>query len=262
MLMAGACYTAKICNFFEKPTTYIPARGMTFKNKIGGRIRDWPIDERPRERLIRRGPESLSDAHLLAILLRTGSVGRTAVETAHQLLRRFGGLSSLTHLGISELCSMNGIGRAKAAEIMASIELGRRALAHPLSSDLRVLSSRDVYDHYYPLMRELKKEVFMMLMFDSKNRLLKETQVSTGSLSLNIVHPREVFRPAVRESAAAVILLHNHPSGDPTPSPEDQELTSRMFRAGEIMGIKVLDHIVMGDGKYYSFADHGLQAQV
>jgi DNA repair protein RadC len=223
----------------------------------GKGIKSWPEIERPRERLIRHGPETLSDAQLLAILLRTGRRKSSAVEMAHHLLKRFGGLAALKQISVSELCSVDGVGPAKAAQILASLELGRRSLAQPLHRELRALSSRDIYHHYHPLLRDSKKEHFMLLMFDGKNRLLKEITVSTGSLSLNIVHPREVFKAAVRESATSVILLHNHPSGDPAPSPEDRELTRRLVEAGRIMGIKVLDHIVLGDGRYVSFADQG-----
>jgi len=220
-------------------------------------IKSWPETERPMERLIRFGPETLSDAQLMAILIRTGRKKSSAVDMAKHLLRRFGGLASLKQVTISELCSVNGIGPAKAAQILASLELGRRSLAQPLHKELRVLSSRDIYHHYHPLLRDMKRELFKLLLFDGKNRLLKDTTISTGSLSLNIVHPREVFKPAVRESASSVILLHNHPSGDPTPSPEDRELTRRLVKAGRIMGIKVLDHVVIGDGRYFSFADQG-----
>lgn len=220
-------------------------------------IKNWPEIERPRERLIRHGPEMVSDAQLLAILLRSGREKSSAVEIAHHLLRQIGGLAALKQITVSELCSVKGIGPAKAAQIMASLELGRRSLAQPLHTGLRALSSRDVYLHYHPLLRDMKKELFKLLLFDGKNRLLKDVTISTGSLSLNIVHPREVFKPAVRESASSVILVHNHPSGDPSPSPEDRELTQRLSKAGRIMGIKVLDHIVIGDGKYFSFADQG-----
>jgi len=220
-------------------------------------IKSWPEGERPRERLIQLGSESLSDAQLLAILLRTGRRKSSALDLACHLLDQCGGLAALKQLSVAELCSMKGIGPAKAAQIQASLELGRRSLAQPLNLGFRVSSSRDIYRHYYPLLRDMKKETFKLLLFDGKNRLLKDITVSTGSLSLNIVHPREVFKPAVRESAASIILLHNHPSGDSSPSPEDRELTRRLAEAGRIMGVKVLDHIVIGDGTYYSFADQG-----
>lgn len=227
------------------------------ESNTGKGIKNWPETERPRERLIQKGAETLSDAQLLAVLLRTGRRKSSAVEMARHLLSRFGGLAAIKQVGVPELCSVDGIGPAKAAQILASLELGRRSLAHPLHRDLRVLSSRDIFDHYHPLLRDSKKEHFMLLMFDGKNRLLNEITVSTGSLSLNIVHPREVFKAAVRSSAASVIFLHNHPSGDPTPSPEDHALTRRLVKAGRIMGIKVLDHLVLGDGRYVSFADQG-----
>jgi len=220
-------------------------------------IKNWPEFERPRERLIRQGPETLTDAQLLAILLRTGRKKTSAQEMANQLLRQFGGLTDLQQVSISELCSVNGIGPAKATQILAAFELGRRSLARPLHSRLRALSSRDIYEHYHPLLRDLKQEVFKLVLFDGKNRLIKDLTVSKGSLSMNIVHPREVFKPAVRESAASVILLHNHPSGDPTPSPEDRVLTNRLVKAGRIMGVKVLDHVVIGRGRYFSFSDQG-----
>ena len=231
------------------------------KTKAGevSSIRSWPAEERPRERLIRMGPESLSEAQLLAILLRTGRKSTSAVEMACQLLTRAGGLSALKQMTASEICSMRGIGPAKAAQILAALELGRRSMAGPLPAGTQFPSSRQIFDHYYPLLKDMKREVFKLLLLDGKNRLVKDVHISTGSLSLTIVHPREVFKPAVRESAAAVILLHNHPSGDPSPSPEDRELTRRLIEAGRIMGIRVLDHVVIGDGRYFSFADRGLE---
>ncbi len=232
---------------------------MTVEN-LKGSIPKWPASERPRERLLRLGTESVSEAELLANLIGTGEKNRNALELARLLLQRFGGLAGLKHLTIPELCSVGGIGPAKASRILAALELGRRALSEPLGLDLRAMSSRDIYSHYYPRLRDLKKEVFLLLLFDGKNRLIRDVTISTGSLSLNIVHPREVFKPAVRESASAVILLHNHPSGDPTPSAEDRELTRRLVAAGRIMGIRVLDHVVIGDGNYFSFSDRGVIA--
>lgn len=221
-------------------------------------IKQWPEGERPRERLILTGPASLSDAQLLAVLLRTGRERMSAVELALDLLSRFGGLSGLARLSVSELCAVSGIGPAKAAQLQAALELGRRTLGKPLMKGLKIRGSLDVYHHYLPLLRDYKKEVFMALLLDNKHRVIKDLTISTGSVNLNIVHPREVFNPAVRESASAMIVLHNHPSGDPTPSPEDRELTSRLVKAGEIMGIAVLDHLIIGDGRYVSFAERGL----
>ena len=214
--------------------------------------------ERPRERLIEKGPSSLSDAQLLAVLLRTGREQVSAVELAIDLLKRFGGLSGLASTNISELCAVAGIGPSKAAHLFAALELGRRVLAKPLKKGFKIRGSMEVYQHYRLMFRDLKKEIFKVLLLDSKHRVIKDLTISTGSLNLNIVHPREVFHPAIRESAAALIILHNHPSGDSTPSKEDCELTARLVKAGEIIGITVLDHLILGDGQYVSFAERGL----
>lgn len=223
----------------------------------GRGIHQWPESERPRERLLRTGPHTLSDAELLAILLRVGRRDASAVEVARDLLQQLGGLQGLANRGLSELCRVSGIGPAKAAQVLAGLELGKRALATPLSSGTRIGSSQDLFQHYYPRLRDLRHEVFMIILLDAKHTIIRDATVSEGSLTLSIVHPREVFNLAVRESAAAVIFLHNHPSGDPQPSPEDQDLTMRLAAAGQLLGIRVLDHLVIGDGAYVSFADRG-----
>jgi len=220
-------------------------------------IGHWPATERPRERLLAKGPEILSDAQLLAILLRTGRRDSSAVQVAMELLHRVGGLASLAQSGIEELCTIPGIGPAKVAQLKAALELGRRAMAIPLSTGTKLSSSSDLFQHFHPLVRDLKHEIFKVILLDAKNTVMKEVTVSEGSLTLSIVHPREVFALAVRESAAGVIFLHNHPSGDPTPSTEDRRLTDRLVTAGEVLGIRVLDHLVIGDGRYVSFADEG-----
>ena len=224
-------------------------------------INGWPEDERPREMLLKKGPEHLSPAQLLAIILRTGSEGKSALELAMELLDHFSGLSQIANASVYELCKIKGIGHAKAIQIKAAIEIGKRAMGKPLKSNKRIRSSKDVYEvclHYVPQFKGLKKEVFRVLMLDSKNRIFAESIVSQGSLTSSIVHPREVFAPAIKNSAASLIFLHNHPSGDPTPSPEDVEITRRLVKAGEIIGIKVLDHIIIGDEGYMSFADNRL----
>ncbi len=217
----------------------------------------WPKTERPRERLLAKGSEALSDAHLLAILLRTGRRDSSAVQVAMELLDRMGGLGGLAGCGVEELCAVPGVGPAKAAQLRAALELGRRSLAIPLSTGTRISSSADLFKHFHPALRDMKHEIFKVVLLDAKNTVVKETTVSEGSLTLSIVHPREVFALAVRESAAAVIFLHNHPSGDPTPSHEDRRLTDRLVAAGELLGIRVLDHVIVGDGRYVSFADEG-----
>ena len=223
-------------------------------------IKDWPVADRPREKLLSTGPATLSDTELLALILRTGhaSSGATALDLSRHLLTKFGSLRSMTSAAIVELCQVPGIGPAKAAEILAVGELARRFAATPISPGSHFTSSREVFAHFHERLRDRKKEVFLTLLLDSKNRVLREIQVSEGSLNASIVHPREVFQPVIRESAAAVIFVHNHPSGDPAPSREDLELTSRLRDAGVLMGVRVLDHIIIGSGRYVSLADQGL----
>ena len=220
-------------------------------------LKHWPEDERPRERLAKHGADTLSDAQLLGIIIRTGAGGRTAVDVGRDLLERFGGLAGLAQAGISELCSVPGIGTAKAAEIKAAIEVGRRHLK-PTMAGASFCASQDVADFYRPRLRDRKKEEFRCVLLDTKNRFLREETVSTGSLTASLVHPRETFKAAVRESAAAVIFVHNHPSGDARPSQEDIALTKRLVQAGDLLGSRVLDHVIVGDGGHFSFRDNGL----
>jgi DNA repair protein RadC len=222
-----------------------------------GGIVQWPQAERPRERLLQGGADGLSDAHLLAILLRSGRPDASAVQVAIELLGLLGGLQGVARAGIEELCGVAGVGPAKAAQLKAAFELGKRALSEPLSTGTRITSSAALYKHYHPQLRDLRHEIFKVILLDAKHALIRDATVSEGSLTLNIVHPREVFTLAVRESAAAVIFLHNHPSGDPTPSQEDRGLTARLVSAGQLLGIQVLDHVILGDGRYVSFADQG-----
>jgi DNA repair protein RadC len=226
--------------------------------KNGGQgIAQWPETERPRERLLTQGPQTLSNAQLLAILLRVGRHGASAVQVGMDILDRLGDVAGLAQCGIEELCAVPGVGEAKAAQLKAALELGKRALAGPLTKGIKITSSRDLFTHYHPTLRDLRHEVFKVILLDAKHAIMRDATVSEGSLTLSIVHPREVFTLAVKESAAAVIFLHNHPSGDPTPSQEDRVLTARLVSAGEVLGIRVLDHLVIGDGRYVSFADEG-----
>lgn len=224
------------------------------------RIKDWPAADRPREKLLYAGPAALGDTELLALVLRTGhsSPRTSALDLARHLLTCFGSLRALTGATTAELCTIPGIGPAKAAELLAAFELARRLASSPLRPGERFTTSGEVFAHFHERLRDYRKEVFLTLLLDSKNRLLREVQVSEGSLNASIVHPREVFAPVVRESAAAVLLVHNHPSGDPTPSREDLELTGRLREAGELMGVRVLDHVIIGRGCYVSLADRGL----
>lgn len=220
-------------------------------------VKYWPEDERPRERLLKFGAASLSDAQLLAIIIRSGEGGRSAVDLGRELIDRFGGLGGIEQAGISELCGVAGIGPAKAAEIKAAIELGRR-FQRPSLSGASFCTSQDVAEYYKPRLQHAKQEEFRCALLDSKNRIIREEIVSRGSLTASIVHPRDSFKAAVRESAAAVIFIHNHPSGDIRPSQEDIVLTRRLVQAGEVLGIQVLDHIIVGDGGHFSFRDNGM----
>ncbi|MBI5183878.1 MAG: DNA repair protein RadC [Nitrospinae bacterium] len=220
-------------------------------------IKHWPQDERPRERLIKYGADELSDAQLLAIIIRTGvsTDKKSALDLARELITRFGNFSKMDTISIAELCNVNGIGKAKAVQIKAAMEIGKRMLSQNGDAIIRIRTSKDVVNHYIPLMRNIKKEIFKTILLDGKNKIIKDVTISEGSLTSSIVHPREVFNPAIKESASAIIFIHNHPSGDPTPSKDDIEITHRLIKAGEIIGIKTLDHIIIGDGRYFSFVD-------
>ena len=170
------------------------------------------------------------------------------MNVAMEILQRLRGISGLVHCGLEEICTIPGVGPAKAAQLKAAIELGRRAITAPLSTGFRVTSSADLFKHFHPRLRNLRHEIFTTILLDAKNAIIREVIVSEGSLTHSIVHPREVFQSAIRESAASIILLHNHPSGDPMPSQEDRLLTTRLIAGGQLLGIRVLDHLVMGTG--------------
>ncbi len=230
-------------------------------------VKHWPEDERPRERLLKYGVDGLSDAQLLAIIIRSGRGGRSAVDLAMELLDKFKSLEGIAHAGINEFCGkdgIKGIGPAKIAEIKAAIELGRRWFKMPTKVREKpesLCSSQDVINYYKQTMRGSKKEVFHCVLLDTKNKVIRKDIISMGSLTASIVHPRETFKTAIRESAAAVIFVHNHPSGDTKPSQEDILLTRRLVQAGDVLGIQVLDHIIVGDAGHFSFRDNGMIAR-
>lgn len=222
------------------------------------KIKDWPPDERPREKLMNLGPEKLSDAELIAILLGSGTGKVTAVDVAKRLLIEYKELNLLSERSISDLKRMKGIGSAKAVKLMAAFEIGRRIASGGNIKKEKIVSPENVADYYIPLMKHLKKEVFKIVLLDSSNQIIKDVEISKGSLNANVVHPREVFKEAVSESAASIILIHNHPSGNAQPSEDDIAVTEKLVEAGKIMGILVCDHIIIGDGEYKSFANLGL----
>lgn len=221
-------------------------------------IRDWPENERPRERLIKFGAEGLSTSQLLAIILRTGGKNKSALELARELLMKFDNLKEIGDASIAEFSKVKGMGSAKVAQVKAALELGRRFLQNEAEKDSQracFKNSWDVYDYYRPKFFGLKRERFLCALLDIKNRIFKEITVSEGTLTSSLVHPREVFRYAIKEAAVSVILVHNHPSGDPNPSKDDIEITERLIEAGRIVGINVLDHVIIGDGRYTSFME-------
>jgi len=223
-------------------------------------IKDWPEEDRPREKLLNKGAEALNETELLAILLCTGnaSTGESAVDQARFLLSQFDGLKGIDEATIKELKAIKGIGSAKTAQLKAGLEIGRRLSQKKWEAGRSLRSSEDVYRHFRGLLEKEKREIFYVVLLTNKNRRIREVKVSEGSLTASLVHPREVYNPVIRESAAAVIFVHNHPSGDPAPSPEDLEITRRLKEVGEVMGIRVLDHVVIGHDRYFSFSDRGI----
>ena len=222
------------------------------------KITRWPRHERPRERLLQHGPQPLTEAELLGILIGKGTKKKTAIDLARELLDRYESLQKLFSRSPSELTTVKGIGPAKAATLSAAFELVRRIQSRKDSGRPIFKRSSDVAHHYLPLMRDLRQEVFKVLLLSRANRLIKEVFISEGTLDASIVHPREVFREALLEPTAGVILIHNHPSGNPSPSEEDLRITRQLAEAGRLLGIKVHDHIILAGESYASFADQGL----
>jgi DNA repair protein RadC len=216
-------------------------------------VHDLPLSERPRERLSKLGSEALSSQEILALILGRGTKGESVIITAQKLLTKFGNLKNLASASIEELTQIKGIGPAKAAQIKATFELVKRLEDSPNeASKLIVKSPDDVIKTARALLKGKKKEHFVVICLDTRNHLIKTNLVSIGSLDCSIVHPREVYKEAISSSAASVIFIHNHPSGDPTPSDDDIKITKRLIEAGEIVGIEVLDHIVVCDNEHIS----------
>lgn len=241
---------------------------MTDRDKISEdfiyyhkKIKEWPEDERPREKLLKRNPASLSDAELLAILFRTGAGKITAVDLAKSILSNYKSLNSLASVSVPELKKFKGIGTTKAITLIAAFEIGRRAAAQGNTKKLRILSPKDVYERFAPFLRDLKQEVFKVLLLNSSNYLLRDIEISRGTLNASLVHPREVFRAAIIEPAASIILLHNHPSGNPEPSQEDIQITKQLIKASKVVEITIHDHIIIGSHNYVSFAERGILSE-
>ena len=222
------------------------------------KISQWPEKERPRERLLQQGAQHLTEAELLGILIGKGTRRKTAIDLARELLDRYESLENLFSRSPPELMKIKGIGSAKAATLSAAFHLVRRIQSKTSKDRPSFRRAKDVAGYYLPLMKDLRKEVFKVLLLSRANRLIKEVTISEGTLDASIVHPRDVFREALLESAAGVILLHNHPSGNPAPSEEDIRITKQLVEAGRVMGIKVYDHIILAGEDYRSLADDGM----
>ena len=217
-----------------------------------------PADDRPREKLIEHGPDILSNSELLAILIRTGTTERSALDIARELTDNGGLYSNIAQArSVADLSKIKGLGPAKAATILAAVELGRRVAGADPQKKVKLSSPEACVSYLMPRMRYEQQEKFLVLLLDSKNQLLKCQQVSEGILNASVVHPREVFAPAMLHRAACVLAAHNHPSGDPAPSIEDRKLTQALEATGTVMGIPLLDHIIIGDGRYFSFRENG-----
>lgn len=219
-------------------------------------VKEMALEERPREKMLTKGEKSLSNAELLAIILRTGTKKQSVLELANYIINKDSqGIRWLNDITIEELCEIDGIGISKAAQIKASLELGIRiSSAKPIR--YKVTNPWDIYKYYMDSLRYLNKEIFKIILLNTKNKIICDIDISVGTLNMSVVHPREVFREAIKRSSNKIILMHNHPSGNIEPSNEDKNVTSRLVKCGELIGIEVIDHIIIGDGLYYSFKEN------
>jgi len=233
---------------------------MTQKNKSTG-IKSWPSDDRPREKLLKRGAGALSNSELLAILLRTGAQGVSAIDLARRMMEKFGTFRNMSHTDAREWKEFKGVGPAKISQIKAALEIGRRFREDEvLSVKQKIASAEDIITIMMPQIRDLKTEVFKVVYLNSNNRIIEISDAATGTVNLAMPIVREIVHAALQKFATAIICVHNHPSGNIAPSPEDKKFTAELSAAGKLLGIKVLDHIIIGDGRCFSFADEGLMS--
>ncbi|MCK1996558.1 DNA repair protein RadC [Psychrobacillus psychrodurans] len=220
-------------------------------------IRDVHVSDRPRERLLRQGASSLSNQELIAILLRTGTKQESVLHLANSVLNYFEQIQELKNASIEEITAVKGIGQAKAVQLLAAVELGKRLSQQKTDEKFTIRSPKDAATYLMHDMTSLKQEHFVVLFLNVKNQILHKQTIFIGSLNASIVHPREIFREAVKRSAASIICAHNHPSGNPTPSTEDIDVTKRLYEAGILMGIELLDHVIIGDHQFISLKEKG-----
>jgi DNA repair protein RadC len=222
-------------------------------------VKELPLDDRPREKLLLRGAQSLSDAELVAILLRTGKKGKSVLEIARELISSEGNLAMLATKTVDSLQLISGIGKDKAAALAAAFELSRRILSQPKwLANKKITSPLDIAEIFIPILRDDNKEKFIVVCLNSANKVIKHETISIGNLNSSVVHPREVFKVAIDNSAASIILIHNHPSGNPEPSNEDIRITKKIVETGKIMEIPVFDHLIIAGETYTSFVEKRL----
>lgn len=222
-------------------------------------VKDLPIDDRPREKLLLRGSQSLSDAELIAILLRTGKKGKSVLEISREIISSEGNLAMLATRTLDSLQKVDGIGKDKAATLAAAFELSRRILSQPKwFSNRKITSPQDVAEIFIPILRDDIKEKFIVVCLNSANKVIKYETISVGNLNSSVVHPREIFKVAVDNSSASIILIHNHPSGNPEPSNEDIRITKKIVESGKLLDIPVFDHLIIAGETYTSFVEKRL----
>lgn len=220
-------------------------------------IQDMTLEERPREKMILNGAGSLTDAELLAILIRTGTKQFNAIQLGKAIIEKADNIRYLQNITIEELESINGIGKTKVVQIKAALELGNRIASYK-PAKYKIKNPWDIYKYYMESLRYQYKEIFKVVLLNTKNEIITDVDISMGTLNSSLVHPREVFREAIIRSSNKIILLHNHPSGNAEPSKEDKSVTNRLKECGELIGIEVIDHIIIGDGIYFSFKENML----
>ncbi len=221
------------------------------------KIKDLPENSKPREKFLKYGPENLSDAELMAIILRTGTINENVIDMSNRLIKQHT-LSKLFDCSLKELQEIKGIGQSKAMQILAMSELGKR-YSNSQNPIKKITSAKDVYEYFKERLKDEKQENFYVLMLNTQNNIISDQLVSKGVLDAAILHPREVFRPAIKNSSSKIILIHNHPSGNPEPSPEDLEMTNILMQSGKLLNIKILDHVIIGggeEGKWWSWVEN------
>lgn len=221
-------------------------------------IKDIPISERPRERLIEYGVDSLSNEELLSIILKTGTKNNSVKKLSINILQKYNNITNLKDININDIMKINGIGKVKAIELIASIELGKRVYTNAYKEKIKISNSYDIYTYFKTKLKDKKQEYFYVLYLDNKNKIIENKLLYVGTINKSVVHPREIFKNAYLNSASYIVCIHNHPSGDPHPSKEDILLTKNLKEIGKLNNIPILDHIIIGDVSYYSFFEEGI----